>query len=171
MPPDVREALLDDAEELDLLVRVEAHVRVDLEVDLECAVGGQQLDVALQRGVERRDTCRRRESEDCEAGLLLRRLRRLLDLRDELLGGPALLEHRRVCRDREQVLRETVVNLACKSRAFLRDRATELGCLDRPPNTDAEHAVAEHAEEVAGRDLDVPEQRREDEEQRREEHQ
>ena len=38
----------------------------------------------------------------------------LLDLRDELLGGPALLEHRRVGRDREQVLRERARPLSVK---------------------------------------------------------
>ena len=50
----------------------EADRGVDLEVDLELAVGGQELDVAAQRRVERGGAARRREREDREARLLLR---------------------------------------------------------------------------------------------------
>ena len=48
----VGETLLHDAEDLDLLVRREPDVGVDLEVDLELSVGGQELDVPAQRRVE-----------------------------------------------------------------------------------------------------------------------
>src|SRR5262245_9560125 len=50
----VREPFLDDAEDLDLLVRRELHAGVDLELDLECAVCREEVDVAAERGVERR---------------------------------------------------------------------------------------------------------------------
>ena len=59
--PDVPEPFLDDAEDLDLLVRSEADRLVDLEVDGELAVGGQELDVAAQRGVEWGGPTRRRQ--------------------------------------------------------------------------------------------------------------
>ena len=60
-------------------------------------------------------------------------------------------------RDGEEVLREPVVDLARETRALVGNGATELGGLDRAPDADAEDAVAEHAQEVAGRDLDVAE--------------
>jgi hypothetical protein len=75
---DVPEALLDDAEDLDLLVRREADLGVDLEVHGEFAVRGQELDVAAQRGVERRGAARRGQREDREARLLLGEGRGLL---------------------------------------------------------------------------------------------
>jgi len=50
----VREAFLDDPEDLDLLVRPEHDRRVDLELDLERAVGRQEVDVPAQARVERR---------------------------------------------------------------------------------------------------------------------
>ena len=56
-------------------------------------------------------------------------------------------------RDREQVLRQAVVDLACDTGALLRDRAPELGVTDRPPDTDEQHAVGEEPEEVALHEL------------------
>ena len=49
----VGETLLHDAEDLDLLVGREPDVGIDLEVDLELSVGGQELDVPVQGRVER----------------------------------------------------------------------------------------------------------------------
>jgi hypothetical protein len=54
----VREALLDDPEDLDLLIGRELHVLVDLEVDLELPVRGQEVDVTAQRRVERSRSAR-----------------------------------------------------------------------------------------------------------------
>ena len=102
---------------------------------------------------------------------LLRRCGGVLDLRGEVGCGSALLEHRRVRRKGEQVLREPVVDLARESRTFIRHGTAELRRLDRTPHADAEHAVAEDTQEVAGRNLHVPQQRREHEMQRREQHQ
>ena len=53
-------------------------VGVDLQLDLEHAVRGEELDIAAKGRVERRGAARRRESEDREARLLLREDRRLL---------------------------------------------------------------------------------------------
>ena len=50
----VREPLLDDPEHLDLLVGAELDARLDLQVDVELSVGGEELDVAAERRVERR---------------------------------------------------------------------------------------------------------------------
>ena len=55
----VPEALLDDPEHLDLLVRSQPHLRIDLDLDVELAVSGQHLDVATERGVEARRATRR----------------------------------------------------------------------------------------------------------------
>ena len=44
----VREALLDDPEDLDLLVRRERDRGIDLHLDVERAVGDEELDVSLQ---------------------------------------------------------------------------------------------------------------------------
>ena len=56
-------------------------------------------------------------------------------------------------RDREEVLREPVVDLARDARALLRDGAAELGAADRAPDADEQHAVREQAQEVALRDV------------------
>ena len=50
----VCETFLDDPEYLDLLVGREVRRWVDVELDVECAVRREEVDVALQRGVERR---------------------------------------------------------------------------------------------------------------------
>ena len=100
---------------------------LDLEVDLEPAVGGEEVDVAAERRVERRGAARRGEREHGEPRLLLRRGGRLLELRQRPLGVGAVLEHARVGRDGEQVLREPVVDLARDACALLGDRAAELG--------------------------------------------
>ena len=60
---------------------------VDLELDLERAVGGEEVDVAAQRRVERGRAAGRREREHGEARLLLGGRRRLLQLRQRLLRG------------------------------------------------------------------------------------
>ena len=52
MLADVAEPLLDDPEDFDLLVRREADRRIDLEVDCEGAVGGEELDIPMERRVE-----------------------------------------------------------------------------------------------------------------------
>src|SRR5205085_11778135 len=98
---DVCESLLDDPEDLDLLVRGERDSAVDLQLDLELPVGGQELDVAAEGGVERRRAARRRESQDGEARLLLRGGRGLLELGDDLVDCRAAFEPACVRRDRE----------------------------------------------------------------------
>ena len=86
----VRQPLLDDPEDLDLLVGREADRRVDLELDLEPAVGGQHVDVAAERGVERGGAACGREREDRESRFLLREDRGLLDARRQSsTGAPA----------------------------------------------------------------------------------
>src|SRR5439155_18739561 len=89
---DVGEALLDDAEDLDLLVRAELHRVVDLEVDLQLAVGGEELDIAAKRRVEGRVPAGRGEREDGEARLLLGGRGGLLQTRQYLLRRCAALE-------------------------------------------------------------------------------
>ena len=54
MLADVCQSLLDDPEDLDLLVGGEVSRGVDLELDLELSIRGQEIDVAAERGVERR---------------------------------------------------------------------------------------------------------------------
>ena len=171
MPADVREAFLDDAEDLDLLVRAEAHAGVDLEVDRELAVGDEEVDVAAKGGVERSVTRRRRERQDRELRLLLRRRGGELELRQRRRRIGTRLEHARVRRDGEEVLRDAVVDLARDARALLRHRAAELGLEDRPPDPDHEYRVGQQRQEVGLRDLVAAEQGPEDQAQRREEHQ
>ena len=60
---------------------------IDLELDVERAVGGEELDVAPQCRVERRRTARRRQREDREAGFLLRERGGPLELRPDFLNG------------------------------------------------------------------------------------
>src|SRR5262249_6097762 len=52
MLADVCETLLHDPEHLDLLVGREPDSGIDLDVDREPAVGGDELDVAAKRGIE-----------------------------------------------------------------------------------------------------------------------
>ena len=122
---------------------------VDLEVDGELAVGGQELDVAAQRGVERGRSARRRQGEDREARLLLRERGRLRELRGDLVHRRARFEHLGVRRDREQVLGQSVVDLARDARPLLRDGAPELGEADGPPRADEHDREREQAQEVA----------------------
>ena len=72
MPACVRKPFLDDAENLDLFVRRQLNRGVDVELDLESAVCGEEVDVASERSVERGATRRRRECEHGEARFLLR---------------------------------------------------------------------------------------------------
>ena len=67
-----------------------------------------------------------------------------------------------MCRYREQVLREAVVDLPCHACALLGDGPPELGVADRPPDADEQHRVREEAQEVARRDVAVGDERRED---------
>ena len=120
---DVREALLDDPEDLDLLVGREHRAGVDLQVDVQCAVGRDELDVAAKRGVERRRPARRGEREHGELGLLLGLQRRRG--RDRHVGAvPA--SSIVACVETAKVLREAVVDLPPPS-PLLRDRPPELG--------------------------------------------
>src|SRR5215204_2071401 len=64
MLPYVGEAFLDDAEDLDLLVWSELDAGIDLQLDGELAVGGQDVEVTTERGVERRVAAGRRERQD-----------------------------------------------------------------------------------------------------------
>ena len=52
-------------------------------------------------------------------------------------------------RDREEVLRQAVVDLARDARPLLGHRTAELGVTDRPPDTEEQDAVREQPEEVA----------------------
>src|SRR5439155_8700299 len=112
--------------------------------------------------VEWRRAAGRREREDGEARLLLRRCGRILELRQDCRERAAALEPARVRRDGTQVLREPVVDLARDPGALLGDRAAELGEADRAPDADQQHAVREQAEEVALRDVARGKERRED---------
>ena len=76
----VREPLLDDPEDLDLLVGREREARIDLQLHVELAVCGEDVDVAAESGVEGRAAARRGEGEDREPRLLLRQGGRRLDL-------------------------------------------------------------------------------------------
>ena len=145
------------------------HAVVDLELDLEAAVGGEEVDVAAQGGVERRRPAGRREREDGEACLLLRGGGSLLQARKDLVLGRARLEHAGVGGHGEEVLRQPVVDLSRHARPLLRHRATELRRADRTPDADEENTVREDPKEVAGRDRAVREERRDDIVQRREE--
>src|SRR5262245_26108605 len=158
----VREPFLDDAEHLDLLVRREPYPALDLEVDPEPAVGGEEVDIAAQGGVERRRAGRGREREDSEARLLLRGRGGLLQLGERPLRVGTALEHRRVRRHGEEVLREPVVDLARDAGALLRHGAAELRVADRAPHAHEQHRVGEQAQEVALRDVAARELRRED---------
>src|SRR5664280_216201 len=89
----VRQPLLDDAEYLDLLVGREADVRIDLDVHFELAVGAEELDIAVQCGVERRASARRREREYREARFLLRKRGNLLEPRQNGLEIGAGSQH------------------------------------------------------------------------------
>src|SRR5437016_578168 len=150
---DVCESLLDDPEDLDLLVRGERDSAVDLQLDLELAVGGQELDVATEGGIEWRRAARRRQGQDGEARLLLRAGRGLLELRGHLIDCRAAFEPACVRRDREEVLREPVVDLPRDPGTLLGDGAAELRGADRAPDADEQHAVGEHADEVALREV------------------
>ena len=145
----VREPLLDDPEDLDLLVGRKQDRRVDLDVDLQHAVGGQELDVAAQRRVEGSRAARRRQRKHCEARLLLRGRGGLLQLRQRRLERRTGLEHARMRGDGEEVLREAVVDLPRDPRALLGDRTAELGEADRPPDAHEQDSVGEQPEEVA----------------------
>ena len=173
MPTDVRKPFLHDSEELDLLVRREPHRRIDVEVDSELAVGREEVDVPLQRRVERCRSGRGRQRENGEASFLLRCGRRLLEARDRRVATRAVhvLEHRRVRRDGEEVLREAVADLARDACSLLGDRAAELGEPDRAPRADQEHAVCDQAQEIALRHEPAAQKRCEHVVQRREQHQ
>src|SRR5207244_4042585 len=97
-----------------------------------------------------------------EARLLLRRLDRLFQSRDDLLRDGPLLEKSRLGRDGEEVLRETVMDLARDAGPLLGDCPSELGGSDRPPDADQQDAVGEQPQEVALRDERTREERRED---------
>ena len=55
-------------------------------------------------------------------------------------------------RDGEEVLRETVVDLARDARTLLGDGPAELGVADRAPDADEQHPVCEQPQVVALRD-------------------
>ena len=170
MLANVRQSFLDDSENLDLLVGCEPNVGIDLEIHFELSVGGQELDVAREGGVERCAAGGGGEREDREARFLLRCVGRLLQLGERFLLRCALLQHRRMRRDRKEVLRETVVNLPRDPRAFLCDGAPELREADRPPGAREEQAVREQPQRVAARDRPGGEHGREDVVERSEEH-
>jgi len=110
-------------------------------------------------------------AKHCEPCLLLRCGRSLLQASDGLRGGTVGLEHARVRRDGEEILREAVMDLARDAGAFLGDRASELREANRAPDADEQDAEGEDAEEVPLRDGPAVDEGREDQVQRREEHQ
>ena len=130
VPPRVGEALLDDPEDLDLLVRAELDVRRNLEIDFQGSVCGQKVDVPAERRVEGRIAARRGESEDGEACLLLSGLGGLLEPRGNLLRGRAPLEQARLGGDGEEVLSETVMDVSGDPSPLLCDDPPELGRAD-----------------------------------------
>ena len=153
---------LDDAKHLDLLVGGEPDPILDLEVDLELAIGREEVDVTAESRVEGCRAACRRERQHGETRLLLGRGGRFLELRERRLGRSAVLEHGRVSRDRKQVLRQAVVDLSRDACALLGHGPAEFGEADRAPDADQQHAVGEQPQEVALRDVAVREQRRED---------
>src|SRR5207244_11971525 len=94
----------------------------------------------------------------------------LLELRERLVLRSALLQHRRVSRDCEQVLRESVVNLARNTRALVRDGAAEFGVADRAPDAYEKKPIRQHAQKVTARDGRWRQDRSEHVMQRREQH-
>src|SRR5207302_9616543 len=104
------------------------------------------------------------QREDREARLLLRGGGRLFEPSDRLgLGlGRAGLEHGRVRGYCEEVLGQSVVNLARDARAFLRDGAPELGEPDGAPGGYEQDAEGEDTQEVRLRDRSAPQQGREE---------
>ena len=62
----------------------------------------------------------------------------------------------------EEVLRQSVVDLSRDARSLLRDRAAELREANRPPDADEQDGVREQAQEIAGGDEAVGDQRCED---------
>ena len=125
------------------------HRGVDLDLDVQHAVGGEEVDVPLQGRVERRRPRRRRERQHREARLLLGRLGGVLELGQDLVQRGAGLEHADLRGEREQVLREAVVDLPRDARALLGDGAAELGLADRAPHADEQHDEREQPQEVA----------------------
>src|SRR4029450_7671500 len=100
-----------------------------------------------ERAAEPSVAAGRRESEDREARLLLRERCGVLEPADGPVRRRAALEHRRMGRDREQVLGEAVVDLARDPGPLLGHCATELREADRPPNAGEEQAGRGEAEE------------------------
>ena len=136
---------------------------VDLEVDLELAVGGEEVDVAAQRGVERRRCRPRTRARGSRSAPPAARPRPPPSAaRASASGRRPASSIARVRRDGEEVLREPVVDLARDARPLLRDRAPELGVADRPPDADEQDPVGEQPQEVALRDEVARERRRED---------
>ena len=84
---------------------------------------------------------------------------RLLQLGQRRLWIGAALEHRRVRRDGEEVLRQPVVDLARDPRPLLRDGAAELGKANCPPDADEQDRVGEETQVVAGRDEAIRDER------------
>ena len=72
-------------------------------------------------------------------------------------------------RDREQILRQAVVDLARYARPLLRDGAAELGRADRPPGAHEHQPESKEAKKISLCDVGRPMRRVEDEMQRREE--
>ena len=62
------------------------------------------------------------------------------------------MQHRRVRRHGEEVLRETVVDFARDTGTFVRDCTAELREADRAPDADEQERVREHPQEVGARD-------------------
>src|SRR6476619_7749396 len=147
--PGISESFLDDSEHFDLLVRREPHLRIDVELDVDLAVRRQHFDVPAQRRVEASRTTRRRERENGKARFLLRGRRSALQTWQDLVERGPLLEHVHLRRDREEVLRQTVVNIPRYTGALVRHRSAELGLADRPPNAYEQDTVGDDAEKVA----------------------
>ena len=62
---------MNDAEDLDLLVRREPDLRIHVELDVQLADCSEELDVAAQSRVEPRRASRRRERKNGEPRFLL----------------------------------------------------------------------------------------------------
>ena len=70
--------------------------------------------------------------------------RLLFQLRERLFFRRALLQHRCVSGDCEEVLRQAVVDLACDARPLVGNRPAELRIADRTPDADEQKPVGEH---------------------------
>ena len=128
------EPFLHDPEDLDLLVGREPDPVLDLEVDLEPAVGGEEVDVPAQRASRTARSRRPTRARAPRTAPPAARPRRPPSAAAASSPGRRRSASMLACVETaKQVLREPVVDLARDARPLLRDGAAELGVADRAP--------------------------------------